>query len=85
MIRKTVIITGASGDIGKAIAEKFANAGYNLALCSNAHNVEYDEKLKDKCKIEIKNYKMDISDYAQVESVFEKKLITLLTQTSKAR
>ncbi len=72
MIRKTVIITGASGDIGKAIAEKFANTGYNLALCSNAHNVEYDEELKDKCKIEIKNYKMDISDYAQVESVFEK-------------
>ena len=72
MVRKTVIITGASGDIGKAIAEKFASENYNLALCSNAHNVEYDDELKEKYKIEIKNYKMDIADFKQVESVFEK-------------
>ena len=72
MVRKTVIITGASGDIGKAIAEKFASENYNLALCSNAHNVEYDGELKEKYKIEIKNYKMDIADFKQVESVFEK-------------
>ena len=32
MIRKTVIITGGFGDIGKAIAEKFASNGYNIAM-----------------------------------------------------
>lgn len=32
MLRKTAIITGAFGDIGKATAEKFAQNGYNLAL-----------------------------------------------------
>ena len=71
-MKKTVIITGASGDIGKAIAEKFALLGYNLALCSNLNNVEYDDDLKEKYKLEIKNYKMDISDYGQVREVFNK-------------
>lgn len=72
MVRKTVIITGASGDIGKGIAEKFASEKYNLALCSNAHNVQYDDELKEKYGVEIRNYKMDIADFSQVESVFEK-------------
>ncbi len=72
MVRKTVVITGASGDIGKAIAEKFAKENYNLALCSNVHNVEFDDELKEKYKVDVKNYKMDISDFSQVESVFEK-------------
>lgn len=71
-MRRTVIITGASGDIGTAIAEKFAKLGYNLALCSNKHNVEYDDDLKTKYKIDIKNYKMDIADFKQVEDVFNK-------------
>ena len=71
-MKKTVIITGASGDIGKAIAEKFALLGYNLALCSNLNNVEYDDDMKEKYKLDIKNYKMDISDYGQVREVFNK-------------
>ena len=71
-MKKTVIITGASGDIGKAIAEKFAKLNYNLALCSNRNNVEYDDDLKSKYKIEVKNYKMDIADFKQVETVFNK-------------
>jgi len=32
MIRKTAIVTGGFGDIGKAIAKKFAENGYNIAL-----------------------------------------------------
>ena len=71
-MKKTVIITGASGDIGKAIAEKFALLGYNLALCSNLNNVEYDDDLKEKYKLEIKKYKMNISDYGQAREVFNK-------------
>lgn len=72
MIRKTVIITGASGDIGEALAGKFAAEGYNLALCCNKNNVEYDGELEEKYKIECKSYKMDIRDYSQVESVLSK-------------
>lgn len=32
MLRKSVIITGGFGDIGKAVARKFAANGYNIAL-----------------------------------------------------
>ena len=39
MIRKTAIITGAFGGIGKAIAENFAQNGYNIALTHN-HNLD---------------------------------------------
>ncbi len=47
MLRKTVIITGGFGDIGKATAEKFAKNGYNLALSFyNTFDSEFIEKLK---------------------------------------
>ena len=40
---KNVLVTGASGDIGKAIAEAFAKEGYNVALHANS-NGESAEK-----------------------------------------
>ena len=47
MIRKTAIITGGFGDIGKATAEKFAQNGYNVALTYlNSFDHGFIEKLK---------------------------------------
>lgn len=48
MLRKTVIITGGFGGIGSAVAETFAQNGYNLALSYN-HNFDtaFIKKLKD--------------------------------------
>lgn len=47
MIRKTVIITGGFGDIGKATAEKFALNGYNIALTYlNSFDAEFVSHLK---------------------------------------
>lgn len=47
MIRKTAIITGGFGDIGRAIAEKFAKNGYNIAMTFlNTFDNEFIEKLK---------------------------------------
>lgn len=47
MIRKTVIITGGFGDIGKAIAEKFASNGYNIAMTFlNSFDNDFIVKLK---------------------------------------
>ena len=47
MIRKTAIITGGFGDIGKAIVRKFASSGYNVALTSfNSFDHEFIKELK---------------------------------------
>ena len=47
MIRKTAIVTGGFGDIGKATAEKFAMNGYNVALTYfNTFDNGFIEKLK---------------------------------------
>lgn len=47
MIRKTVIITGGFGDIGKATALKFAKNGYNIALTYiNSFSTEFLNELK---------------------------------------
>ena len=37
MARKTVLVTGASRGIGKAIAVKFASKGYNVAISCTHH------------------------------------------------
>lgn len=47
MIRKTAIITGGFGDIGKATAEKFAKNGYNIALTYlNSFDSTFIDKIK---------------------------------------
>lgn len=47
MIRKTAIITGGFGDIGKATARKFAQNNYNIALSYyNTFSTEFIEELK---------------------------------------
>jgi len=47
MLRKSVIITGGFGDIGKATAEKFAQNGYNIALTYlNSFDTDFIQKLK---------------------------------------
>lgn len=48
MLRKTAIITGAFGDIGKATAKKFAQNGYNLALTYfNSFDNDFIRELKN--------------------------------------
>lgn len=54
MIRKTVIITGGFGDIGKATAKKFAKNGYNVALTYfNSFDNEFLNNLKNENNIDV--------------------------------
>lgn len=47
MIRKTAIITGGFGDTGKAIARKFAQNNYNVALTYfNNFDADFIEEIK---------------------------------------
>jgi len=59
MLRKTVIITGASGGIGNATAKVFAANGYNLALTYNHGSTkELEDELK-KYNVDVKSFKLD--------------------------
>ena len=51
MARKTVLVTGASRGIGKAIAVKFAKKNYNVAI----NCVRSEDRLKQ-TKKEIESY-----------------------------
>lgn len=53
MLRKSVIITGGFGDIGKATARKFAKNGYNVAL---TYLNTFDNDFLD----ELKSYNIDV-------------------------
>lgn len=48
MLRKTAIISGGFGDIGKATAKKFAENGYNIALTYlNSFDADFVNELKE--------------------------------------
>ena len=67
-MKKTVIITGAFGDIGKATAEKFAKNGYNLALTYlNSFDAEFVSKLK-KYNIDVFAMRCDQTNESDVVS-----------------
>jgi short-subunit dehydrogenase len=53
-MNKKVVVTGATRGIGRAIAEKFAAEGFDLALCAR------NEKALRKLKSEIRNPKSEI-------------------------
>lgn len=63
-ISKTVVVTGGTRGIGRAICEKFAKNGYNVACI-------YEKSEKDAYELQsgfenVKTYKCDISKYEQV-------------------
>ena len=73
MAQKTVLVTGASRGIGKAIAIKFAKKGYNVAISC----VRSKERLMQ-TKKEIESYQVsclayvgDMGDMAACEELFE--------------
>lgn len=72
MNRKTILITGSSRGIGKAIAVKYAKKGYNVVI-----NCLKNQELLDSVKKEIESYQVsclsfvgDMGDYATAERLF---------------
>ena len=72
--KKTVLITGSSRGIGKAIAAKFAENGYNIVL----NCIKNDEMMRAfevelrTAGVECISFACDVSDYAQAENMFAK-------------
>lgn len=65
---KTVLITGASGGIGKAAAEKFAANGYFVGVCYNV-NKAAAETLAE--KIHGVAIRMNVTDCSSVSQAFD--------------
>lgn len=71
---KNVLITGATGGIGSAIAEAFAKGGYNVALHTFSKPDEAKTKAGELCvNFGIKTFAVqaDVSKENQVKSMFE--------------
>ena len=73
MKSKTILITGASHGIGKAIAARFASEGFSLVLnCKNDIELlrDYAERLSRTCGVQTLAIPGDISDHAFVCDMF---------------
>lgn len=74
MPRKTVLVTGASRGIGKAIAVKFAKKGYNVAI-SCIHSQErllQTEKEIESYQVSCLSYLGDMGDMNCCQDLFER-------------
>lgn len=74
MIRRTILITGASAGLGRGMALQFAARGRNLALC--ARRLPELSALKDELttrypSIHVEVRELDVTDHAGVAVVFE--------------
>lgn len=63
------VITGASKGIGKAIAEKFASQGFNLALCARTESdlLLLKNEIESKFKVQVHILSADVSKKSEVE------------------
>lgn len=66
---KTVLVTGGSRGIGKAIVEKFAKNGYNVILNYNK-SFEAAKKVEDNFK-NVRIFKADVSDKKEVKAMLD--------------
>ncbi len=66
-----MLILGASGDIGKEIAKKFASNGYDIFATYNNGKIDYFFELEKKFNIKIITKKMDINLYNDIKECFK--------------
>ncbi len=66
----TILITGATKGIGRAIAEKFAEKGFEVAICARTAKevAQFEQYLTDKYKTKVIAHACDVSDRKQITS-----------------
>ncbi|MDC3091147.1 SDR family oxidoreductase [Rickettsiales bacterium] len=71
---KTVLITGSSKRVGRSIAKKLAQKGFNIAIHYNKSKKESDS-LQNELKIykvKVKTFKLDLKKTSRIKSFFKK-------------
>ena len=68
MNKKTIWITGGSTGIGKALAIKFANEGWNVAISARRENLLKEISHENE---NIHGYPLDVTDKTKCKEVFE--------------
>ncbi len=71
---KTLVITGATKGIGKAVAEKFAQNGVNIAFTYNSNREVADEiatDLMNKYRVKAKAYPLNILELDEFKPLFQ--------------
>ena len=69
MNKKTIWITGGSTGIGKALAIKFANKGWNVAISARRENLLNEISANNE---NIFGFPLDVTDKSKCKDVFEK-------------
>jgi len=65
--QKKIWITGASSGIGKAVAEKFAQKGWKVAISARRKEL-LDELAKNE---NITSFPLDVTNQSQIKNVFK--------------
>ncbi|QYK67452.1 SDR family NAD(P)-dependent oxidoreductase [Paenibacillus sp. S02] len=68
---KTVLITGASGGIGKELADRFAKDGHNMVLVarSEAKLVELAKGYRERYGVHVKVFAKDVTSPGVAEDI----------------
>lgn len=72
-MKKTILVTGASRGIGKAVALKYAKKGYNVIIScvSNEKQLAQTKKEVEGYQANCLAYVGDMGDYARAEALFD--------------
>ena len=71
---KKIWITGASSGIGKALAIKFANSGWQVATSARRENLLLE---LNKNNPEIHSFPLDVTDKIQCKKVFDRIIVSI--------
>ncbi len=70
-MKRTILITGATSGIGKAIAEQFAKQGYRLIICGRRKDVLENLKNELSQKTEVFSLVFDVRNFDEVETAIK--------------
>jgi NAD(P)-dependent dehydrogenase (short-subunit alcohol dehydrogenase family) len=71
LLHRVAVITGASRGIGRALVERFAEAGFDLALCARSPEGLAGEEIAERWRIRVLASRCDVRDEGSVGEFFQ--------------